>query len=345
MYDYIIVTHIPNFYKINLYNKLSENLHILVIFIASDTIEKRANDFIAFDRSKFEYRVLYQGNYETRDVKANIFGLKSILNEYKYKKIIVSGWELKEYWYCIFTNNKSKNCLALESTIHESSVRGIKGFLKKLFLSRISIAFVSGSLHKCLLDKLNYKGEVKITKGVGIINRPDRNFTKKVYKKRFIFIGRLSKVKNINMLVDLFNSLEEYMLTIIGVGPLEQELKNKANDNVIFKGQIMNDNLKENFEKNDILILPSVSETWGLVVEEALYFRTPVIVSSCCGVSELVKDGINGYVFEQEDSKKLKEIILGINDRIYNSLIEGVDKFSVDKKDLDQVKSYDIQQG
>ena len=46
MYDLLIVTHIPNFYKIYLYNKLSENIKILVIFIASNTNEKRSSDFI-----------------------------------------------------------------------------------------------------------------------------------------------------------------------------------------------------------------------------------------------------------------------------------------------------------
>lgn len=45
MYDYLIVTHIPAFYKINLYNELSKKLKIFVVFIASNTDEKRADDF------------------------------------------------------------------------------------------------------------------------------------------------------------------------------------------------------------------------------------------------------------------------------------------------------------
>lgn len=342
MYDLVIVTHIPNFYKINLYNKLSENIKILVIFIAGNTNEKRSSDFIDISKAKFDNTVLHEGDYETRDIKSNILKLRNVLKSYRYKKILVSGWETKEYWYCVFTNEKSKNCLALESTVYESSTKGIRGFLKKIFLSRISLTFASGTLHKNLLDKLSYNGKVKITRGVGIINKPKRNTIKKYYKKKFIFIGRLSTVKNINMLVDLFNSLEDYMLTIIGTGPLEQELKSKAKNNILFKGQIENEKLEKYFEANDILILPSLSETWGLVVEEALYFGIPVIVSNRCGSCELVKEGTNGYVFNSNNHKKLKDIILSINDTRYQTLIDGVEKFSVNKKDLDQIISYDI---
>ena len=343
MYDLLIVTHIPNFYKINLYNKLSENIKILVIFIASNTNEKRSSDFIDISKAKFDHRVLYEGDYESRDIKSNILNLRAVLKKSQYKKILVSGWKTKEYWYCVFTNKKSKNCLALESTVYDSSVKGIRGFMKKIFLSRISLTFASGALHKNLLEKLNYNGEVKVTRGVGIINKPKRNLIKKYYKKRFVFIGRLSTVKNINMLVDLFNSLEDYMLTIIGTGPLEQELKNKAKNNISFEGQIENEKLDKYFEVNDILILPSLSETWGLVVEEALYFGMPVIVSNRCGSCELVKEGANGYVFDSNNHKNLKDIILSINDSIYQTLISGVEKFSVDKKDLGQIISYDTQ--
>tara|TARA_X000000368_G_scaffold286612_1_gene227685 strand:+ start:341 stop:1369 length:1029 start_codon:yes stop_codon:yes gene_type:complete len=342
MYDYLIVTHIANFYKVNLYNQLAKKLKILVVFTASNTNEKRANDFIALANSHFEYRLLYEGDYEDRDVKSNIKNLKVILKECQYKRILVSGWDTKEDWYSVLVSKKSKNCLALESTINESSVSGIKGIMKKIFLGRISTIFASGALHKDLLDQLNYKGNVKVTKGVGIINKPKFDFIKRQYKKRFLFIGRLSKEKNIELLVDMFNGLKEYTLTIVGTGPLEQKLKSKAKENIIFNGEVANQELKEKFENNDLLILPSISETWGLVVEEALYFGMPIIVSNNCGVCELVKENVNGYVVDLKYPKVIKDIILDINQDVYQKLVEGVNAFSVNEKDIEQVISYDI---
>ena len=75
MYDYIIVTHIPNFYKVNLYNELSNKFKILVIFTAKNTKEKRSNDFITLSDARFEYRLLFDGNYEERNVFQNIIGI------------------------------------------------------------------------------------------------------------------------------------------------------------------------------------------------------------------------------------------------------------------------------
>ena len=342
MYDYIIVTHIPNFYKVNLYNELSNKFKILVIFTAKNTKEKRSDDFITLSDARFDYRLLFDGNYEERNVFQNIIGINKILKKYNFRRILVSGWDTKEDWYSILSNDKAKNCLALESTINDSSTTGVKGLIKKMFLRNISTAFASGALHKNLLEKLNYKGKVIITKGVGIINKPGLNFIKRDYKKRFLFIGRLSKEKNIQTLVNLFNTLSDYKLTIIGTGPLSEKLRADARENIIFKGEIPNLYLKEYFENNDIMLLPSISETWGLVVEEALYFGMPAIVSDNCGVSELIKYGVNGYTLNFKNPEKVKDVILSIDNNAYQDLLKGVSEFSMKNKDISQVNSYDI---
>lgn len=340
MYDYIIVTHIPVFYKINLYNELAKKMNILVIFIASDTNETRSDDFITLSNSNFQYFLLYEGNLQDRGIILNIRNLKKILDRSQYRKLIVGGWDLLEYWYLIWINPKSRNCLILESTVNESKVNGMKGFMKKIFLSKISTVFASGNLHRRLLEALSYKGEIRITKGVGIINKPKLNPIKREYKKRFLFIGRLSKEKNIEMIVDLFNSLKEYKLTIIGTGPLEEILKNKANENIAFKGQIVNRDLNKYFESNDVLMLTSTAEPWGLVIEEALFFGIPVIVSSNCGARVLINEGINGYIIDLNNARSMRDIILNLNDKVYTKLLEGVEQFSINDKDIEQLKVY-----
>lgn len=86
MYDYVIVTHIPVFYKVNLYNQLAKKLNIFVIFLASNTNEKRADDFVGLDNVSFEYQVLFSGNLQQRNSSANIKRLRSILKSIQYKK-------------------------------------------------------------------------------------------------------------------------------------------------------------------------------------------------------------------------------------------------------------------
>ena len=340
MYDYIIVTHIPAFYKVNLYNELSKKLKILVIFIASNTNEKRADDFTTLQNASFSYEVLSDGDFQTRDVKSNIKKLKIIFKNNEYKRLLVSGWDLKEFWYLVMFYPKPKNCLALESTILESIPNGIKGWIKKVFLSRISTVFASGNLHVELLEALSFKGDIKITKGVGIINKPSYEGVKKEYQKRFLYVGRLSQVKNLETLIKLFNDLPNYHLTIIGDGEEKEYLQSIANQNISFKQPIENIKLQIEFLNHDIFILPSISEPWGLVVEEALYFGLPVMISKNCGSVELIKNGVNGYIFEPMNSEKIKSLILNIDNILYQELIEGVREFSVGEKDLKQLGVY-----
>ena len=340
MYDYVIVTHIPAFYKVNLYNQLAKKLNIFVIFLATNTNEKRADDFVGLDNACFEYKVLYSGNLQERSSSANIRYLKNILKSLKYKKILVGGWDLHEFWYLIFANCKSKNCLALESTINESKTTGPQGIIKKIFLSRISTVFASGTLHRQLLMKLGYSGDIKITKGVGIINKPSFNKEAKEYHKKILYVGRLSAIKNLERLVQVFNRLEDCSLTIIGVGEQKEYLQKISNKNIIFKSDIENKKLKEEFLSHDVFILPSLVEPWGLVVEEAFYFGLPVIISQNCGARDIVNNGINGYWIDPENVDELTSIIQKINSNKYYELILGVEKFSVNAKDVQQVEAY-----
>jgi glycosyltransferase involved in cell wall biosynthesis len=340
MYDYIIITHIPAFYKVNLYNELAKKLKILVVFIASNTNEKRADDFTTLQNANFSYEVLSDGDFQTRDVKSNIKKLKTIFKNNEYKRLLVSGWDLKEFWYLVMFYPKSKNCLALESTILESTPKSFKGWIKKVFLSRISTVFASGNLHVELLKALSFKGNIKITKGVGIINKPTFEKVKKEYQKRFLYVGRLSSVKNLETLIKVFNDLPNHQLTIIGDGEEKEYLQSIAHQNISFKPPIENSKLQTEFLNHDIFILPSISEPWGLVVEEALYFGRPVMVSKNCGSMELVKSGVNGYIFESMDMEEIKSLILGVDDVVYQKLIEGVSGFSVDEKDVGQAGSY-----
>lgn len=340
MYDYLIVTHIPSFYKVNLYNELVKRLKIFVIFISSDTSQKRSNNFSSLDNVLFDYEVLCQGNFQTRKILKNILTLQSMLGRLKFKKILVSGWDLPEFWYIVFTSKKSKNFLALESTIFESSYKGLKGFIKKLFLSRISTVFASGSLHCDLLKALNFQGEVKVTNGVGIINKPKFIKTQKKFSGKFLYIGRIIDIKNLKFLVEIFNDMPKFTLTIIGVGEQEKFLQSISNKNIVFKGAVENKFIGDKFGKNDVFILPSLIEPWGLVAEEALYFGLPVLISDRCGSSELIKNGINGFIFDPTDKNSLMQIIRNFDDEMLQNLCSNADSYDINAKDTQQINTY-----
>jgi glycosyltransferase involved in cell wall biosynthesis len=65
--------------------------------------------------------------------------------------------------------------------------------------------------------------------------------------------------------------------------------------------------------RSDALVLPSHSEPWGLVVNEALSYGCPVVVSDICGcVPELVLEGITGYSYPCGDVPALSAVMLAV---------------------------------
>jgi glycosyltransferase involved in cell wall biosynthesis len=79
---------------------------------------------------------------------------------------------------------------------------------------------------------------------------------------------------------------------------------------VVFAGFHQMDTLSAYYGLASAFILPSLSEPWGLVVNEAMAAGLPVLVSHRCGcVPELVRSGLNGYVFDPYDIDGLARLM------------------------------------
>jgi len=139
-------------------------------------------------------------------------------------------------------------------------------------------------------------------------------------KKILMYVGRLLDWKNINVIFEAVSKLKnknDYLLFIVGDGPERDNLTQlqKALDvNTVFTGNIANSSdVYEYYFLADLFIFPTSGEAWGLVVNEALAAGLPVLCSNAAGSSfDLVKDGVNGYLFDYNDpydlSKKIEEI-------------------------------------
>ena len=343
MYDYIFLTLDSSFYKVNLYNELSQKMKIFVIFLCSKN-SCRDEKFLNHKKN-FEYIYLSDSVYEKRNKILNVLKILKILKIKKYKKLVLGGWDSLENWSALFFSSKNKNALVIESSEFESTNRGIKGLLKKIFVSRISLGFASGESQIALLKNVGYKNEIRKTKGVGIFNYKKINIIREISEvKKFLYVGRLSSEKNVEQIIDIFNKIPELELNIVGYGPLEVKLKNKANKNINFLGKIENDGLSQIYQENDVFILPSKSEAWGLVVEEALYNGLPVILSNKVGChTELIKNGEEGYIYDLESEKDFKgKIYKMINLKNYLRIKENVKKMNFELIKKGQLKSYEI---
>ncbi len=127
---------------------------------------------------------------------------------------------------------------------------------------------------------------------------------------RILFLGYLLPGKNIDSLIRAFirtaSGREE--LVIAGAGPELEYLQSLATDraDVIFAGYVEGEDKVGLLRDADLLALPSFREAWGLVVNEALFYGLPALVSLSAPSSALIDDGINGLLFDPEQEDELE---------------------------------------
>lgn len=139
-------------------------------------------------------------------------------------------------------------------------------------------------------------------------------------KKVILFVGKLFQKKRPWTLLKAFEALpDNHALVFVGDGEFKPEMesyveKNKVK-NVYFVGFKNQLELPEFYLLSDVFVLPSgEGETWGLVVNEAMCFGLPIVVSNMVGCSEdLVKEGVNGYKFSLDNVEELTEALLRLN--------------------------------
>lgn len=325
------LTNSPAFYKISLFNEINKREKIFVFFLSSNG-KTRNSDFFD-EKIEFDYKVLSESFVK------KIFALWKNLISDDYSELIIDGWDRKEYWFAAFFSKRQKNSVIVESGIFESKATGIKAFFKRVFLSRIKTAYPSGINHKELLEALKFKGEIKIQGGVGLIRlQPQPEFKERHVVRNFLYVGRLIDVKNLELLIKVFNELPLLRLNIIGFGELENELKSIANKNVQFLGAVKNKDLPKYYQSNDVFILPSKSEPWGLVVEEAMNNGMPVILGDMVGCKDDLVSDETGLIFEHSNKDSLETAIKKICDvDFYNSLRLGVSKMDFAARMKNQV--------
>ena len=144
----------------------------------------------------------------------------------------------------------------------------------------------------------------------------------------FLYVGRFAPEKNLLRLLEAFASYRDihtdgaWGLVLVGNGPARQALERFAQvhqvPDIVWAGFRQIEELPAFYALAGCLILPSLTETWGLVVNEAMASGLPVLVSERCGcVPELVHQGFNGYVFDPMDCGELSRLMdLMASDRV-----------------------------
>jgi 1,2-diacylglycerol 3-alpha-glucosyltransferase len=131
-----------------------------------------------------------------------------------------------------------------------------------------------------------------------------------------LYVGRYAPEKNLEFLLRTFARIEQdrsnprALLAMVGYGPLEDRLRALASDlgldrTVQFWGAAAQADLPAFYRCADALVLPSLHETWGLVVLEAMACGLPVLISDRCGCTADVVTPETGWTFDPHDAGTL----------------------------------------
>jgi glycosyltransferase involved in cell wall biosynthesis len=153
-----------------------------------------------------------------------------------------------------------------------------------------------------------------------------------------LYVGRVSREKGLEMLVDAFRELVDsgaaIALAIIGDGPYREEMEaSLAGYPVQFTGYLAGEQLQRGYASADLFVFPSATDTFGNVVLEAQASGLPVIVSDEGGPRELMVDGETGVVFRAGNTSGLISAIRAMisNPRQVATMGRNARSFTLDK--------------
>ncbi len=137
---------------------------------------------------------------------------------------------------------------------------------------------------------------------------------------RIVTVGNLFPVKNTKIIIKIASVLSEMEFIIIGDGPEYRNLKEMTDSlncrNVIFKGHLSKEQIKDELLKSNLFLFSSILEGTPTAVMEAMACGLPIITSNAGKVESIVNNGINGFVIQDYDIDKYISKIL----ELYNNV-------------------------
>jgi glycosyltransferase involved in cell wall biosynthesis len=339
----IIVTH-PIQYNVPLYRVLTErgNIDVMVFYtwgtsVLADKYDPGFGRVIKWDIPLLEgYASQFPKNTSSDPGSHHYNGIVNPdiidqINAWQPDALLVYGWNFKSHLKVMrYYKDKIPVFFRGDSTLLNDQP-GIKTMLRRIALKWVYVhvdkAFYVGRNNKEYFRMAGLKEKQLVLAPHAVDNDFFRNseqyheeeaqkwrLTLGIDKNSIVFLyaGKLERVKSPFLLLEAFNtgSFPSCVhLVFVGNGELETSLKTAATTSNIHFIEFQNQKrMPVVYRLADVVILPSVSETWGLAINEAMACGRPVIASSRCGGAiDLIQEGVNGAIFKTGDVRDLRD--------------------------------------
>jgi 1,2-diacylglycerol 3-alpha-glucosyltransferase len=331
----VILTEIIAPYRIPVFNALAcrAGVDLHAIFLA-ETDKALRQWRIYTDEIRFSYEVLPSWRLGKRRLLVNR-GLWSAFDAARPQAILCGGYNYPASWESLWWARRRDVRFVLWTESNERDRRsgnaGVE-WLKRYFVRSCNAFVVPGQSSFAYIRTLGASEQVIFTAPNAVDNAffateaertrthaPEFREKMKLPSRFILFVGRLVPEKGVFDLLEAYAKLEsglrsEVGLVFAGDGVSRKELAQQAKGispgTVCFPGFAQREDLAGLYALAETLVLPTHSDPWGLVVNEAMACGLPIIVSSVAGcTADLVEDGWNGYVVPPRDSEKLSVAI------------------------------------
>ncbi len=325
----VILTEIIAPYRIPVFNALAQrdDIDLHVIFLAES--DPKLRDWLVYkDEIRFSYQVLpsWRRKFAGHNLLLNR-GLKKGLRRAAPDAILCGGYNYVASWQalCWARRRRVPFILWVESTDRDIRSRNrVIEFLKKKFIERCSAFVVPGK--SSLQYVMNYgvlerdiftapnavDTELFAQRAEAVRQQAERRRQALQLPPRFfLFVGRLVREKGLFDLLEAYGKLTPELrtlvsLVLVGDGAARAEVDRRAMQiapgQVRCAGFVQRDHLADYYALAESFVFPTHSDTWGLVVNEAMACGLPVIASDAAGcVADLIEDHWNGRVVRRGD--------------------------------------------
>jgi phosphatidylinositol alpha-1,6-mannosyltransferase len=306
-----LLTEIPAPYRIPLFNALSQRVDLRVLFLA-ERDPRRGFYEPHRDEWRFDGRVL-RGAQLQRGARWLVLNRAVVreLRRFRPEAVAVGGWNQPAFWLALAYCRLRRIPLLVWI---ESTARDARSEARPLALARgamvrgASGAFVPGTA----------AAEYARSLGVELVEAAPNAIDASVFERAvvdrsgrdgctFLYVGRLDPEKGLDTLLEAFRDVPGE-LALVGAGSDEQRLRALAGERVRFEGAKDRDELVDHYRDADVFVLPSRSEPWGMVLNEAAAAGLPLVATEESGAArDLVEEGVTGFRVPAGDVSVLRE--------------------------------------
>ncbi len=339
----LYITNLPAPYKISYFEHLAEYVDLTVVFERSTAKNRNKRWTQKYEFKK--YKQIYLKGIDFGNEMNLDFSIKKILLEHKNDLVLVNGYSSPTEMIAIRVMQRHHIsygivCDGILNRPEKTLVKKLKTFLIKnasFWMSSGKETDLALMQHGANLKKI-YRYPFSSISERDINNVP---YDRMDYKRRIgccsqymvLYVGQMIPRKGIDILLESAKTIElDISLYMVG-GVLNTEEVRVKNIEFLTK-----DELKEYYMAADVLVLPSREDIWGLVVNEAMGYGTPVVATDQCGAAmEMIENGKNGMIVPAEDENALtKAICLILNnadaqEAYMRETVNTAKKFTIEK--------------